>query len=57
MVAVGQGARGEDGERIPLEVRTGDPVLFGKWSGSEVKIDGREFLITIEPDLFGIIEG
>jgi chaperonin GroES len=56
VIAVGQGVRGEDGERIPLDVKTGDRVLFGKWSGTEVKIEGQELLIMKESDLFGIIE-
>ena len=57
IVAVGSGARGDDNEIIPLEVKPGDRVLFGKWSGSEVKIDGEELLIMKESDILGIIEG
>ncbi|MGH6801743.1 MAG: co-chaperone GroES [Methyloceanibacter sp.] len=57
VVAVGPGARGEDGKLHPLEVKPGDRVLFGKWSGTEVKIDGEELLIMKESDLMGIIEG
>lgn len=57
VLAVGPGVRGEDSERIPLDVKTGDRVLFGKWAGTEVKIDGHELLIMKESDLFGIIDG
>ena len=57
VVAVGSGARGDDNEIIPLEVKAGDRVLFGKWSGTEVKIDGEELLIMKESDILGIIEG
>ena len=56
VVAVGSGARGDDNEIIPLEVKAGDRVLFGKWSGTEVKIDGEELLIMKESDILGIIE-
>ena len=57
VVAVGPGARGEDGKIVALDVREGDRVLFGKWSGTEVKIDGEELLIMKESDILGIIEG
>jgi chaperonin GroES len=57
VVAVGPGARGEDGKLQPLEVKPGDRVLFGKWSGTEVKIDGEELVIMKESDLMGVIEG
>ncbi len=57
VVAVGPGARGEDGKLHPLDVKPGDRVLFGNWSGTEVKIDGEELLIMKESDLMGIIEG
>ncbi len=57
VVAVGPGARDEDGERIPLDVKEGDRILFGKWSGTEVKLDGEEYLIMKESDIMGIIEG
>jgi chaperonin GroES len=57
VVAVGPGARSEDGKLHPLEVKPGDRVLFGKWSGTEVKIDGEELLIMKESDLMGIMEG
>jgi chaperonin GroES len=55
VVAAGPGARGEDGKVQPLDVKTGDRVLFGKWSGTEVKIDGEELIIMKESDLMGII--
>ena len=55
VVAVGPGARNERGEVIPLEVRAGDKILFGKWSGTEVKIGGDELLIMKESDILGII--
>ena len=57
IVAVGPGARGEDGTLHPLDVKAGDRVLFGKWSGTEVKIDGEELIIMKESDVMGIIEG
>ncbi len=57
IIAVGPGARDEKGERVALDVKAGDQVLFGKWSGTEVKIDGTEFLIMKESDIMGIIEG
>ena len=57
VIAVGPGARGDDNERLPLDVKPGDRVLFGKWSGTEVKIDGEELLIMKESDVFGVIEG
>jgi chaperonin GroES len=57
VVAVGPGARDEDGERIPLDVQVGDRILFGKWSGTEVKLDGEEFLIMKESDVMGIVDG
>jgi chaperonin GroES len=56
VIAVGPGGRNEDGEIVPLDVKAGDRVLFGKWSGTEVKIDGEELLIMKESDLLGIIE-
>ena len=56
IVAVGSGARGDDNEIIPLEVKAGDRVLFGKWSGTEVKVDGQDLLIMKESDILGIIE-
>jgi len=57
VVAVGPGARDDQGKVVPLTVQEGDRVLFGKWSGTEVKIDGEELLIVKESDLFGIIDG
>jgi chaperonin GroES len=57
VIAVGPGARGEDGVLHPLDVKAGDRILFGKWSGSEVKIDGEELIIMKESDILGIIEG
>ena len=57
VIAVGSGTRGEDGKLIPLDVKPGDRILFGKWSGSEVKVDGEELLIMKESDILGIIEG
>ncbi len=56
ILAVGPGARDERGEIVPLEVKVGDKVLFGKWSGSEVKIDGEELAIMKESDLMGVLE-
>ncbi len=55
VVAVGPGARNEDGKIIPVDVKKGDRVLFGKWSGTEVKIDGAEILIMKESDIMGVI--
>jgi chaperonin GroES len=57
VMAAGSGARGEDGEVHALDVKAGDRILFGKWSGSEVKIDGEELIIMKESDILGIIEG
>ena len=57
VIAVGNGARGDDNELIPLDVKPGDRVLFGKWSGTEVKIDGEELLIMKESDIMGVLEG
>ncbi len=56
VIAVGPGARNEQGQLVPLDVRTGDLVLFAKWAGTEVKIDGQELLIMKESDLLGVIE-
>ena len=56
IVAAGPGARKDDGTIQPLDVKAGDRVLFGKWSGSEVKVDGEELLIMKESDLLGVIE-
>ena len=57
VLAVGPGARDESGRIVPLDVKAGDRVLFGKWSGSEVKIDGEELLIMKESDILGVLEG
>jgi chaperonin GroES len=56
VVAVGPGAHAEDGTVIPLDVKAGDRILFGKWSGTEVRIDGEELLIMKESDILGVIE-
>lgn len=55
VVSVGAGARREDGERLPMEVNAGDRILFGKWSGSEIKLDSEDLLIMKESDILGII--
>ena len=57
VIAVGPGARDESGKIQPLDVSTGDRILFGKWSGTEVKLDGVEYLIMKESDIMGILEG
>ena len=57
VVAVGPGGRDENGKLIPMGVKAGDRVLFGKWSGTEVKLDGEELLIMKESDVMGVIEG
>ncbi len=57
IIAVGPGARDEAGKLVPLDVKVGDRILFGKWSGTEVKIDGEELLIMKESDVMGVIEG
>jgi chaperonin GroES len=57
IVAAGPGARDEAGKLVPLDVKEGDRILFGKWSGTEVKLDGEELLIMKESDIMGIIEG
>ena len=56
VLAVGAGARGDDGKVVALDVKKGDQILFGKWSGSEVKIDNEELLIMKESDILGIID-
>jgi len=56
IVAVGPGGRDESGKLIPIDVKVGDRVLFGKWSGTEVKIDGQELLIMKESDIMGVLE-
>jgi chaperonin GroES len=57
VVAAGPGARSEDGKLHPLDVKVGDRILFGKWSGTEVKIDGEDLLIMKESDVMGVVEG
>ncbi len=57
VVAVGPGGRDEKGDRITPEVKVGDRILFGKWSGTEVKVDGAELLIMKESDIMGVLEG
>ncbi len=57
VIAVGPGARGEDGKVHPLDVKAGDRVLFGKWSGTEIKIDGEDLMIMKETDIMGLVEG
>ena len=56
IIAVGPGARDESGKLVPLDVKTGDRILFGKWSGTEVKIDGAEYLIMKESDVMGVLD-
>jgi chaperonin GroES len=57
IIAVGPGARDEKGTLVPLDVKKGDRILFGKWSGTEIKLDGEDLLIMKESDIMGIIEG
>jgi chaperonin GroES len=57
VIAAGSGAKNEDGKITPLDVKAGDRILFGKWSGTEVKVDGEDLLIMKESDILGIIEG
>ena len=57
IIAAGPGARDEAGKLVPLDVKAGDRILFGKWSGTEVKIDGEDLLIMKESDIMGILEG
>ena len=56
VIAVGPGGRDESGKLIPIDIKTGDRVLFGKWSGTEVKIDGQELLIMKESDIMGVMD-
>jgi chaperonin GroES len=56
VIAVGHGKRQEDGKLIPLEIKAGDTILFGKYSGSEIKIEGSEYLIMKEDDVLGLVE-
>ena len=57
VIAVGGGKVNEDGKKIPLDVKAGDKILFGKYSGTDIKIDGEEYLILREDDILGVIEG
>ena len=57
IIAVGPGGRDESGKLIPIDLKVGDRILFGKWSGTEVKIDGEELLIMKESDVMGVIQG
>ena len=57
IIAVGSGARDEAGKLVPLDVKAGDRILFGKWSGTEIKLDGEDLLIMSESDIMGVIEG
>ncbi|MFQ6549254.1 co-chaperone GroES [Aestuariibius sp. 2305UL40-4] len=57
VVAVGAGAKDDDGDRIAMDVKAGDRILFGKWSGTEITIDGEELLIMKESDILGILDG
>ena len=57
VVAVGPGGRGDDGKLQPMDVKAGDRVLFGKWSGTEVKLEGEELIIMKESDIMGVLEG
>ena len=57
VIAAGSGTKNEDGKITPLDVKAGDRILFGKWSGTEVKVDGEDLLIMKESDILGIIEG
>jgi len=57
VIAVGAGARDEAGKLVPLDVKAGDRILFGKWSGSEIKIEGEDLLIMNESDVMGVIDG
>ncbi len=56
VIAVGPGGRDEDGKRIDMDVKSGDRILFGKWSGTEVKVNGDDYLIMKESDIMGVIE-
>jgi chaperonin GroES len=56
VIAAGPGARGDDGKLQPLDVKVGDRVLFGKWSGTEIKIDGEDFVVAKESDIMGVVE-
>ena len=55
VIAVGKGAKDEDGDRIKMDVKVGDKILFGKWSGTEVKLDGKDLIIMKESDILGLL--
>jgi chaperonin GroES len=57
VLSVGPGGRNEKGDLVPMDVKVGDTILFGKWSGTEVKLDGQELLIMKESDIMGVLEG
>jgi chaperonin GroES len=57
VIAVGPGARDESGKLVPLDLVVGDRILFGKWSGTEIKLDGQDLLIMKESDVMGVVEG
>ena len=57
VVVTGKGARGDDGKIVPLDVKKGDRILFGKWSGTEIKIEGDEYVIMKESDVMGVLQG
>jgi len=57
VVAVGEGKKNDSGERLPIDVKAGDRILFGKYSGSEIKMDNEEYVVLREDEIFGIIEG
>jgi chaperonin GroES len=57
VVAVGKGRRGEKGDLVPLDVKEGDTILFGKYAGSEIKLEGKEYLIMREDEVLGVVEG
>jgi chaperonin GroES len=56
IIAIGAGARNDDGKAVPLDVKVGDRILYGKWSGTEVKVEGSDYLIMKETDIMGVIE-
>ena len=56
VIAAGPGSRGDDGKRHPLDVKVGDRMLFGKWSGTEIKIDGEDYVVAKESDIMGVVE-
>jgi chaperonin GroES len=56
VIAIGPGARDDEGRRVPMDLKPGDQILFGKWSGSEIKLDGEDLLIMKESDILGVVE-